>query len=366
VAVLPPGFSDDMALRPTDAPDWATDATHAAGTSDWSGKANKVKPSAGKIAAGFTPDENFAVEYENWALNNHGQWIAFLDGTSYTRGDINFRDDFTGASVSAGHWITDVLGAGSAVNSVDDSAAGGFGAAQLLNGTAASSHAILKTVVLPVGISDFYFSARVRNVGTLSGTPYFGLVSDGGTQHCMFFAKPGSGTWNSIAGGVATAVDSGVAVGSTYVLLEIQRLSGVVTFYINGAQTSQVAFATSLTDVRIYIGHTTAASTAGDLRVDRATFQLLSGVPALSPPAHFETGYSAVTAGTGAGHEYIDVSWTTPFASATGINGYRASVTIYVSDSGPNVGYTIRNKTATGFRIQFDADFNGEVRWRAE
>jgi hypothetical protein len=87
VADLPPGSLDDMALRPTDAPDWATDATHAAGVADWSGKSNKVKPSAGKIAAGFTPNEDFAVEYENFILNTHGQWINFLDASNTDFGD---------------------------------------------------------------------------------------------------------------------------------------------------------------------------------------------------------------------------------------------------------------------------------------
>jgi hypothetical protein len=107
-----------------------------------------------------------------------------------------------------------------------------------------------------------------------------------------------------------------------------------------------------------------AAGAAGKLEL--VVLPLPPSNPPVSGGAHEESGYAAITtSGTGTGHDYLDITFNTPFTAATGASAYRTDVETYVSDAGPNAGFTIRNRTTTGMRIDFDAAFNGEVRWRA-
>lgn len=86
-----------------------------------------------------------------------------------------------------------------------------------------------------------------------------------------------------------------------------------------------------------------------------------------SPSPHTEQGYSAITTGTGNTHEYLDVSWSTPFDAATGASGYQVVVQISLTSATDEpIGWALANKTTTGFRILFSDSFNGEVRWKAE
>lgn len=63
--------------------------------------------------------------------------------------------------------------------------------------------------------------------------------------------------------------------------------------------------------------------------------------------------------------DYIDVTFTTAFAAATGASGYRFSLGVYVSDSGGEIAATITSKTTTGMRIAPSNPFTGEIAWRA-
>jgi hypothetical protein len=63
---------------PAVSPEFATDATFAAGSEDWSGEPNKVDPSAPVRAEGFIPDL-LPAEHLNFMINNHGAWLRWLD-----------------------------------------------------------------------------------------------------------------------------------------------------------------------------------------------------------------------------------------------------------------------------------------------
>jgi len=79
-----------------------------------------------------------------------------------------------------------------------------------------------------------------------------------------------------------------------------------------------------------------------------------------------QRGWSAITTGTGNGHEYLDVTLGSSFAAATGASGYNIDVQISLTtNTDPMIVWDIVNKTSSGFRIRFSGDFNGEVRWRA-
>lgn len=82
---------------------------------------------------------------------------------------------------------------------------------------------------------------------------------------------------------------------------------------------------------------------------------------------HQERGWSAITAGSGNTHEYLDVTLGTAFPAATGATGYTVETQISLT-TGTDPGIVVEgiiNKTTSGFRINFSGDFNGEVRWRA-
>ncbi len=67
---------------PTALPDFATDDDYGAGTDDWSGQPNKVKPTSGIISEGLLPQAYLQAEYLNWGFGNHGQWIKILNAYS--------------------------------------------------------------------------------------------------------------------------------------------------------------------------------------------------------------------------------------------------------------------------------------------
>lgn len=81
---------------------------------------------------------------------------------------------------------------------------------------------------------------------------------------------------------------------------------------------------------------------------------------------HNESNFSAITAGTGNTHEYLDVTMGSSFAAATGASGYAVDVQVSLTtNTDPGIVWWIVNKTSSSFRINFSGSFNGEVRWRA-
>lgn len=110
------------------------------------------------------------------------------------------------------------------------------------------------------------------------------------------------------------------------------------------------------------------AGTAGEDGEDGALFEhhlYPVGEDALeSDEEHVESGWSAITEGSGDTHDYLDVTFDDPFDAATGPNGYNVEVSVY-SYYGDIITWTLANKLTNGFRLLFSASFDGEVRWRA-
>jgi hypothetical protein len=82
--------------RPTNLPDWATNANYGAGP--YSGNANKNKPPSGNIAEGFDPGAGMPASWFNWLFNNHGQWNDYHDNK--TRWDERLFSSATGITSS--------------------------------------------------------------------------------------------------------------------------------------------------------------------------------------------------------------------------------------------------------------------------
>ena len=66
--------------RPSVAPDFATDANYVAAGKPWDGQPTKVTPGAIKTE-GWEPQVGLAAQHVNYMLNNHGDWINFLDAS---------------------------------------------------------------------------------------------------------------------------------------------------------------------------------------------------------------------------------------------------------------------------------------------
>lgn len=64
--------------QPSDLALWASDTNFASGTE--SGTPTKVDPGAAYEAQGGVPGQPFVAPYWNWALNNHSQWLQYLQG----------------------------------------------------------------------------------------------------------------------------------------------------------------------------------------------------------------------------------------------------------------------------------------------
>lgn len=163
-----------------------------------------------------------------------------------------------------------------------------------------------------------------------------------------------SGTPNAIVWGVFA--DAATAGGKARVIT-----SGVISPQITGlpVQTAGTPVGVNLATGRLRV----AAS--GDPVV--GYFDVQGNVFLLAPsrPTAFSSGFSAITTGTGDGHEYLDVTLGSAFPSATGASGYTVEVQISLTTAtDPGIVWWIVNKTTTGFRINFSGDFNGEVRWR--
>lgn len=68
--------------RPSDLPDWATNANYSAGT--YSGQSTKSTPASGVVQNGFMGGYGAPAEWLNWVLNNHAAWLNYLDSDTAT------------------------------------------------------------------------------------------------------------------------------------------------------------------------------------------------------------------------------------------------------------------------------------------
>ena len=457
-----------MAGRPTDAPDWATNANFAAGAFDWSGQANKLKPDAGKIADGFDPDEDFYVEWLNWIENNHGQWISFLEASlgSCARGDGSDGDIVLDGVVAAPPGMTKlgtvytmsrpifaksvtVTGAGvqlhlnnlplfcrgdvttDHVDAINNNAADtvgqnppaltgsgvfGGGAAGGVGGTPGvsggegtaganitnsiggnggdpSSESKHGTATAPamVGIYRALSPAMLGFIlGMSGGSPALVQLQGGAGGGGGFTSTGMNGGGGGNGAGVAAVIagrlmlssatdirgkggaggnpNSGTPIASTAYGAGGGGGGGglfLAYAYCNQALSSAVNCPGGAGGTAILSPNGTPGANGTLVQFACEADNSASSLVVSSP--HVEQGFSAITAGVGAGHEYIDFTWTQPFASATGASGYMVEVQISMTNDGdPIPGIAITNKTPTGFRIRFTTDFDGEVRWSAK
>lgn len=84
--------------KPTDLPNWATDAAFPAGVEPEAGDPNKVEPNATKQGIGWRPNEKPAAEWFNWWMNLVYLWIVYVnagnfDGPITITGNLNVTGD---------------------------------------------------------------------------------------------------------------------------------------------------------------------------------------------------------------------------------------------------------------------------------
>lgn len=194
---------------------------------------------------------------------------TFIDGTTQIAAsdmnDIEFymamlfagfehRDEFAGAAVNA-FWTQVSLGTGTVISVVDDSAAGGRGALSLLNGSAGTREATVKSNVLNIGTADFIFRCRARRVST--ALKLIVGIGDPGTTNpgVIFMMDAGSGFWKvsttSSNGSVSTS--TAVTHGTTYQTLAFIRHNGTLKFYIDGVEVYSEANTTNYSTVRLML-----------------------------------------------------------------------------------------------------------------
>jgi hypothetical protein len=251
--------------RPSESIQWATDANHAAGAEDWSGQPNKVEPSSGVKASGLIPLQKVAAEAVNWLFNKALLMLASLDINRLGRGRYEAKDHFATTVLNTSLWTKTETGSGSTVTLLDDAAADGFGALKLVLGSSGTEASVIGCK-MPIGTGDFIVSARVR---TVTGTRDFdiGIKSSGTSTENHFFraTTTGGSGWKAFISG--SAVDCGVAFGSTYQDLRIERIAGVCKFYIDGVLVDSRASTVNIGDAQLLAYY--AAAGAGEVRVDR-------------------------------------------------------------------------------------------------
>lgn len=245
--------------RPTVSPDWATDANYAAGANPWSGTPTKSAPSAGKVQTGYVPAADDAAEEDNYILNNHANYIKYLDSGAVGT-NLLVSDDFLGTTFTQ-NWT--VSGTGT-VATVADSANGANGAVKLTNGGGGAVSLI--GAPLAIGTADLIMNVRLRVVTAANGNSLIGISGASGSLR-LIWDNVVDGNWYYQLDG-ATAVTTGVAFSSTYQLLTIRRTSGTVYFYINGTLVYSGAYATSLTGSSFTL--LVNADPTTDVRIDYA------------------------------------------------------------------------------------------------
>lgn len=57
---------------------WASDGVHSAPGEAWDAQPSRVRPSSGKIAAGWAPNEVLPAEVFNDVVADHGAWLDYL------------------------------------------------------------------------------------------------------------------------------------------------------------------------------------------------------------------------------------------------------------------------------------------------
>lgn len=222
--------------RPTDDPQFATNATYTAGP--YSGNTNKARPSAGNISCGFTPAAGVPAEWMNYLWNNHGQWISYFNTLAVPL----MSDHFTGQSLDTGRWLT----ATGTVSIVDDSANGGNGTCKI-DGSGGGTNQI-KTRPLALGAGDFRVRARMRVSGVGASTFAGVFVTDGVNGTGIHVDGSFSTTqWYIWDNGSHFPGTPTLTIDAAYHDVVIERVSGTITFWFDGVQVFTQSHAASVT-----------------------------------------------------------------------------------------------------------------------
>lgn len=107
-----------------------------------------------------------------------------------------------------------------------------------------------------------------------------------------------------------------------------------------------------------------SAGAAGNLEL--VVLSSAAPVGLAMPSTGHQTGVAVfATGGSGAGFDYVDVVLPTPFTgAATGANAYKLFLSPpYVYDGSGMPEVQVLTKTLTGFRLQPDVQFAGEIYW---
>jgi hypothetical protein len=248
--------------RPTTGPGWATDSNFNDPGESWDGTPTRVTPSSGERAAGQLPGVGVPAQIMNYLWGNHGEWADYLDAQLHKNG-YRAKDDFDGSIVDTGSWIT----TGSGLTTVNDHAAGGFGAMQMAATNGDATQTIEKRT-LPIGTNNFRLEIRARYTVLNTGGAFFFSLSQAGINAIFRSTNSAlSGRWSFEHGGVPTVVDTGISPSTTYQKFVIERVGGTLTASIDGTQVFSGTQSDDMTGATLQIS-TTRSTADATLRID--------------------------------------------------------------------------------------------------
>lgn len=199
-------------------------------------------------------------------LKSTADFTTFLTKWGIGKGLV-FHDHFnyaSGAAPLSNVWS--VTGA----TCVDDSPSGGSGVVQIGVGQTVASQGPM-CIGTGGNTPDFLFRARLRTSGVTGASVWkVGITSPGGTLYFLVNGGSSTANWRVEINTVNTAPSGTIAINTTYADFDILRVSGTVTFYINGATLHSAAHATTFNTA---FANMTVAG-AGSVLVDYAAMLL--------------------------------------------------------------------------------------------
>lgn len=255
--------------RPTDDPQWATGATYGAGP--YAGNANKNRPPAGNITEGFDPQSGLPASWLNYWFNNHGSWLKSTDSTLLGT-NFYLKEDFTQSALTT-DWVNATTGTTTTTMTPDDSVNGGWGAVEI-EANATGTNTIKTDAVLPVGTGDFLLTGRFRLPSAIGSDQEFALFITQGAGATVKIGAFGAGSTTKFSylvdSGSATALSP--SIDTAYHWFSIQRLNGVLTLFIDGAQVFTGAYTTNLASCRVGVESVAGVSASITGYVDAIKF----------------------------------------------------------------------------------------------
>ncbi len=156
------------------------------------------------------------------------------------------------------------------VEALDPAAQGEHGVARVTATNAAAFNFLADGARSHLGLFDWLFSAKVAVINrtrldTVANRGWqAGLfdTNEAAGRSCRFLLGNDQANWHVLIG--ATLIDTGVAYTASFTDLQMSRINGAVTAYINGALVATVNHNTSMTLVRRRVGTISPAANVGD------------------------------------------------------------------------------------------------------